>query len=160
MNLHSVLYKGQGRRLLAGGAVAALGLALGGAAAMTAQAAPAPGMDVTLCHRTGSADGGNQKNGYDKITVNINSVEAATDAKGHATENNQVGNGPGGDIIPAYTYVYTKDGVTASYDFPGLNLGGTGQAFLNNGCKAATLLRSVTADATSDSGFLHRRWSR
>lgn len=85
---------------------------------------PDPGHKVTLCHRTGSAT-----NPYIVITTDI-----ASDGyvKGGHTGHEQVGNGLGGDIIPAYTY---KD-----FSFPGKNLdlvfgnGETGAEVLAAGC--------------------------
>jgi hypothetical protein len=92
---------------------------------------------VTLCHRTGSADGGNQHNGYDIITVDITSAGQAATAKGHNTHE-QVGNGPGPDIIPAYTYVDQNGNV---FNYPGKGLyflfanGQTGADVLAAGCQ-------------------------
>src|SRR5665647_2656683 len=122
MNLHGILNKGQGRRFLAAGAVTALGLVLSGAVATTAQADNVGGQMETICHRTGSADGGNQHNGYSVITVSINSIFKT---KGHDSHNH-IGNGPVGDIIPAFDY-----GNDQHYD--GKNLTGN-EDFLKNGC--------------------------
>lgn len=51
------------------------------------------GHKVPICHRTGSA-----KNPYVVITVDVAAI-AAGDPAGHHSHD-QVGNGPGGDIIP------------------------------------------------------------
>jgi hypothetical protein len=95
---------------------------------------------VTLCHRTGSADGGNQHNGYDIITVDITSAGQAATAKGHNTHE-QVGNGPGPDIIPAYTYT-DPYGNVFNYLCKGLDFvfanGETGAQFLADGCQFRT----------------------
>lgn len=94
---------------------------------------------VTLCHRTGSTDGGNQHNGYDIITVDITSAGQAATARGH-NSHEQVGNGPGPDIIPAYEYV-GRDG--SVFDYPGKGLdfvfanGETGAEVLAAGCTFA-----------------------
>ena len=95
----------RGKRIFAISTGLALAL-LGGVS--TAQAtAPRPTHQVTICHRTASADGGNQHNGYDKITVDIASVSEAEKVfngpAGHDSHDQQ-GNGPGGDIIPAFTF--------------------------------------------------------
>ena len=56
------------------------------------------GHKVTICHRTGSATGGNTGAGYSIITVDVAAIdgEGASDHDGH----NQTGNGPDGDVIP------------------------------------------------------------
>lgn len=85
---------------------------------------PDPGHKVTLCHRTGSAT-----NPYVVVTTDI-----ASDGyvKGGHTGHDQIGNGLGGDIIPAYTY--------QDFSFPGKNLdfvfpnGETGAEVLAAGC--------------------------
>jgi hypothetical protein len=89
---------------------------------------PNPDHKVTLCHRTGSAT-----NPYIVITTDI-----ASDGyvKGGHTGHDQIGNGLGGDIIPAYEYVAKNGDV---FDFPGKNLdtiigGATGAEILANGC--------------------------
>lgn len=92
---------------------------------------------VTVCHRTGSADGGELKNGYNEITVDIASSGYV---KGGHTGHEQVGNGPGPDIIPAYEAFAKVKGKWEPFSFPGLNLdyvfadGTTGAEFLANGC--------------------------
>jgi hypothetical protein len=95
---------------------------------------------VTLCHRTGSADGGNQHNGYDLITVDITSAGQAASAKGH-NAHEQVGNGPGPDIIPTYTYT-DPDGNVFNYLGKGLDFrfanDETGEDFLDAGCQFNT----------------------
>lgn len=86
---------------------------------------PDPDHKVTLCHRTGSAS-----NPYIVITTDI-----ASDGyvKGGHNNHEQVGNGLGGDIIPAYTY--------QDFSYPGKNLdtdfgdGVTGADILANGCE-------------------------
>lgn len=114
-------------RVRMGVLVTVTGLVLMGAGVTAAQATkPAPNHKVTLCHRTGSATGGNLHNGYTLITVDIASVANATNVRGH-DNHNQIGNGPGGDIIPSYTY--------KTFTYPGKNVGNGGQAFLDNGCK-------------------------
>lgn len=81
---------------------------------------PNEGHKVTICHRTGSATGGNQHNGYDIITVDIASSGYV---QGGHTNHEQVGNGPGGDVIPAYD-AWAKDGKEwVEFHFPGKNLG-------------------------------------
>ena len=111
-----------------------------GALALAGQALATQGggghTPVTLCHRTGSTDGGNMHNGYSLITVDITSAGQAATAHGH-DDHEQVGNGPGPDIIPAYTY---DDGETV-FEYPGKGLdyvfadGTTGAEFLENGCQ-------------------------
>lgn len=98
-------------------------------ATMAAQATPPnPDHKVTLCHRTGSAT-----NPYIIETVDIASSGYV---KGGHDAHEQVGNGLGGDIIPAYEYI-AKDGTV--FDYPGKNLdtvigGSTGAEILANGC--------------------------
>src|SRR5450759_4237398 len=123
---------------------------LGSGVSIAQATQPSPDHKVTLCHRTGSVDGGNQHNGYDIITVDIASVANAKDARGH-DHHNQIGNGPGGDIIPVYTYSHTtKKGVTTTYTYPGKNLGGDGQAFLGRGCHATpSETTTTTASGTT-----------
>ena len=93
---------------------------------------------VTICHRTGSADGGELKNGYNEITVDIASSGLV---KGGHTGHEQVGNGPGPDIIPAYEAFAKVKGKWVAFSYPGFNLdfvfadGTTGQQFLDNGCQ-------------------------
>lgn len=90
---------------------------------------PNPDHKVTLCHRTGS-----ETNPYVVITTDI-----ASDGyvKGGHNNHEQVGNGLGGDIIPAYEYI-AKDGDV--FDYPGKNLdfvfpnGETGADVLAAGC--------------------------
>src|SRR5450759_2246241 len=128
-------------RVRAGVLATVTGLVLLGAGITTAQATnPAPDHKVTLCHRTGSVAGGNMHNGYSIITVDIASVANAKDARGHDSHN-QIGNGPGGDIIPVYTY----DGFT----YLGKNLDNGGLAFLNNGCKSVAKTPSTTTSTTA-----------
>lgn len=103
-----------------------IGVLVLGVAAPSAYASKPPNHKVTLCHRTGSATGGNQHNGYSIITVDIASVANAKDARGH-DHHDHVGNGPVGDIIPVYTY--------GTFTYPGKNLDNGGQQFLDNGCK-------------------------
>ena len=118
--------------------------------ATAAHATAPPNHQVTICHRTGSADGGNQHNGYDIITVDIASSGYV---QGAHTSHEQTGNGPGGDIIPAYDYV-RADGTT--FHYPGKNLttiiaGVPGSAILANGCQIPPP-RTFTyrSDASSD----------
>lgn len=95
---------------------------------------------VSLCHRTGSVDGGNQHNGYDLITVDLSSIAGIHQFNGH-DGHNQVGNGPGGDIIPAasYTVLNGPDKGTV-VNYAGKNLdtvfanGETGAEVLAAGC--------------------------
>jgi len=107
--------------------VASLGL-------MTAaNATKPPEHKVTLCHRTGSAT-----NPYVVITTDI-----ASDGyvKGGHNDHEQVGNGLGGDIIPAYEYTDKYGGV---FSYPGKNLdfvfpnGETGAEVLEAGCVLTT----------------------
>ena len=103
------------------------GVVLLGTGVATAQASkPALNHKVTLCHRTGSAEGGNTHDGYSIITVDIASVANTKDVRGHDSHG-QIGNGPGGDIIPSFTY--------PSFTYPGKNLGSGGAAFLENRCR-------------------------
>ena len=113
------------------------GIVLLGTGVGTAQATkPEPNHKVTLCHRTGSAEGGNTHIGYSIITVDIASVANSKDVRGHDSHD-QIGNGPGGDIIPSYTY--------KEFTYPGKNLVGSGAAFLANGCKQPYVPPTVTA---------------
>lgn len=107
------------KRFLLGGASTLL---IVGASAGAAAAAPGnngsnnAGNKVTLCHATGSAT-----NPFVTITVNANGA-----ISGHAGNSHQDGR----DIIPSFTY--NDKGSQAT--FPGQNLGGSGQATLNNNC--------------------------
>lgn len=93
---------------------------------------PNSGHKVTLCHRTGSAT-----NPYVQVTVDIASSGYV---KGGHTGHDQVGNGLGGDIIPAYD-AFAKDGKNyVAFHFDGKNLdaaigGSTGAEILANGCQ-------------------------
>jgi LPXTG-motif cell wall-anchored protein len=107
----------------------------------TAQATPTdPNADhkVTVCHRTASVSGGELKNGYNEITVDIASSGLV---KGGHTGHEQVGNGPGPDIIPAYEAFAKVKGQWKPFSYKGLNLeyvlvdGTTGAEFLANGCQ-------------------------
>jgi hypothetical protein len=108
-----------------GALVTVAGLVLLGAGVTSAQASKPPDHQVTLCHRTGSVDGGNQQDGYSIITVDIASVANARNVRGHDSHD-QVGNGPGGDIIPSFTY--------GDFTYPGKNLDNGGAEILANGC--------------------------
>ena len=105
--------------------------------ASATQTDPNDGHKITLCHRTGSADGGELKNGYNEITVDIASSGLV---RGGHTDHEQIGNGPGPDIIPAYEAFKRVQGEWEPFSFPGLNLdyvfpdGTTGAEFLANGC--------------------------
>jgi LPXTG-motif cell wall-anchored protein len=98
-----------------------------------------PTHKVTLCHRTGSVDGGNLHNGYSIITVDISAASDFRRATNHE-HHEQVGNGPGPDIIPAFEVDVKKGKETVHYTYPGANLdyvftdGTTGAEFLTNGC--------------------------
>ena len=126
------------------GAFIALGLLLF-SVSVAGATQPNPDHKVTLCHRTGSAS-----NPYVEVTVDIASSGYV---KGGHTGHNQIGNGLGGDIIPAYQYV-KKDGST--FTFTGKNLGTlimgtTGLTILNNGCQlidTSTPKPSASASAT------------
>jgi hypothetical protein len=99
---------------------------------------PDPGHKVTLCHRTGSAT-----NPYIVITTDI-----ASDGyvKGGHNNHEQVGNGLGGDIIPAYTY--------QDFSYPGKNLdfvfpnGETGAEVLAAGCVLTSVSPTPTPTET------------
>ena len=101
--------------------LAAIPLSVAGlfGAAGLASASPPPNHMVTICHRTGAEAGGNTHDGYSIITVDVASILGAAGHDSH----DQVGNGPIGDIIPAFSY----DGV----NYPGKN---GGQAAIDNGC--------------------------
>lgn len=71
---------------------------------------------VTLCHRTGSASGGNQHNGYDLITVDIASSGLV---KGGHAGHEQIGNGPGGDLIPPYDAYAKVKGEWVKFSYAG-----------------------------------------
>ena len=91
-----------------------------------ASATPPPDHKVTICHRTGSAT-----NPYVEITVDI--ASSGYVKGGHSDHVDAVGNGLGGDIIPAYDYDPT------GFHYDGLNLdtvigGSTGADILANGC--------------------------
>lgn len=93
---------------------------------------PNDGHKITLCHRTGSAD-----NPYVSVTVDIASSGFV---QGGHTNHEQVGNGLGGDIIPAYE-AFAKDGKEwVPFSYPGKNLdtiigGVTGAEILAAGCQ-------------------------
>ena len=101
-----------------GGATLSLGLALV-SVGFAGPAFAAPKDKVTICHRTGSESGGNAHNGYSIITVDVASILGS---EGHDSHD-QVGNGPIGDIIPAFNY--------AGVAYPGKN---GGQAAIDKGC--------------------------
>lgn len=84
--------------------------------------AQSPGADnhVTICHRTGSAS-----NPYVVTTLDVEGILA-----GHI-EHEQTGNGPGGDIIPPFTF----NGVTYSKNMDTVFANGTtGATIADNGC--------------------------
>ncbi len=89
-----------GTRARVSSLVGVLVCAAGTLSATAASASPPPEHKVTICHRTGSEAGGNMGNGYSLITVDVASILRGAGHDGHA----QVGNGPGGDIIPAFSY--------------------------------------------------------
>ncbi len=98
---------------------------------------PAPEHKVTLCHRTGSAT-----NPYVIITTDIASDGYVK--HGH-TYHEQIGNGLGGDIIPAYTY--------GDFSFPGKNLdaiigGYLGADILAAGCSSPGVTPTPTPTVT------------
>lgn len=117
-------------------AVLAIALAILPSMALATKTDPNADHKVTVCHRTGSEAGGNQHNGYDAITVDIASSGYV---KGGHPGHDQVGNGPGGDIIPAYD-AFAKSGKDwVDFHFSGKNLdtvirGQTGQSILDAGC--------------------------
>src|SRR5665647_624990 len=131
MNLHGILNKGQGRRRVERqvAMLAAIGVVMLGGIAV-ASTAQATGEKITICHRTGSGDGGNAGNGYDYLNgANGVSIDSIIRANGHDSHD-KIGNGPGGDIIPAFGYT-DEDGRTHQYDGKNLDWG---QAWLDNGC--------------------------
>src|SRR3990167_4883449 len=93
---------------------------------------PNPDHKVTLCHRTGS-----ESNPYVIITTDI-----ASDGyvQGGHDQHEQVGNGYGGDIIPAYQYT-ARDG--SVFNYPGKNLGSGGSEILANGCQVPSTTTTV-----------------
>lgn len=148
------------RKILAASAALTLGL---GGLLLTAAPASATNTDpnadhkVTICHRTGSAAGGELKNGYNEITVDIASSGLV---KGGHTHHEQVGNGPGSDVIPEYDAFAKVKGewVETHYDGFGLTQvfadGTTGAEFLANGCALNTPVQPdedvvVTVDSRS-----------
>lgn len=120
------------KKLLAAVALGAM-LVIGGVAHATP---PNPDHKVTLCHRTGSAS-----NPYIVITTDIASDGLV---KGGHNNHEQVGNGLGGDIIPAYSYTFIHGPRTGeTFEYPGKNLdtvisGTTGAAILEAGCVVPT----------------------
>ena len=136
-------------------ALAVLGgaLAIGALAVFPVGATAPTGHKVDVCHRTGSVDGGNQHNGYSFINVDIASAgypDGLETTSGHVAHT-QIGNGPGPDIIPAYTY----EEVEPAFVFPGLNLdyvfdnGQTGAEVLANGCTFKETSPSPTPTETT-----------
>ncbi len=135
------------RRVPAIGAMVVVLMTTTGASTV-AQATAPPDHKVTICHRTGSVAGGNTHIGYSIITVDIAS-SGFVRAGHHLHE--QVANGPGGDIIPAYDYTRADGSV---FHYPGKNLttsigGPTGEQILANGCKAPPREFEFEADASS-----------
>jgi|SRR5665647_302080 len=130
MNLHGILKKGQGRRLFAVSAVAALGLAIGAAPSM---ATVGDMHSVTFCHRNSDTK--------DPYVVGITTDSAAIiGPTGHSGHTGPVFDLTGGktqpawgDIIPAFDYV---DSNGDPQHYGGLNVDtATGLDFLANGCK-------------------------
>lgn len=105
-----------------------------------ADATPKNTDNVTICHRTASASGGNQHNGYDLITVDPDSI---IKPNGHAFHEQQ-GNGPGGDIIPPFHYDFTTGHVHHVGDYPGRG----DVSLIATGC-AAAVVTTTTEGPTS-----------
>lgn len=127
----------KGLALLAAVGLGSAGFMLAAIPAHATNTDPNADHKVTLCHRTGSAAGGELKNGYNEITVDIASSGLV---KGGHTNHEQVGNGPGPDIIPAYEAFAKVKGQWEAFSYPGKGLdwvfedGTTGAEFLANGC--------------------------
>ena len=81
------------------------------------------GQDQTICHATGSEDGGNQHNGYNIETVSVNSIVKES---GHGSHTSIGGKS---DVIPAFDYTKTVKGqgqdpdVTTNEHYDGLGGG-------------------------------------
>lgn len=84
---------------------------------------------VSICHRTGDNEH------YELIDIDYHAVVAAH------SDHNHVGNGPDGDIIPAFTIGDTSYG--------GKNWTAEGQAILANGCMAVTTTPTPTETETT-----------
>ncbi len=125
-------------------ALVATTLAMG----MSAQATPSG--KIMICHATSSV-----ANPYTTPDVDMSSVDEYNnpDLNGHGDHIGPVFDATmeqgdeWGDIIPPFTYTFTKHDVTITVTYGGLNWSAEGQAIYNNGCQLAGP-REYTGEAT------------